>query len=65
MIYQVSIAASPKNSGQWFSGQHLVLSDGIRAKNRDEAQEMLDRWCAEAGTDKDPYFIDFGPAALE
>lgn len=63
--YAVNIEAHPKQSDQWYDGEHTDVNNGIWAESRDAAQQKLDAKCRAAGTESDPYFGAFGPYAVE
>ena len=58
--YTVSAECAPKNSESWYIG---CEGDEITAESSDEAQEIVSRKCAEAGTDTDPSYQAYGPYA--
>jgi hypothetical protein len=61
--YKVSVKIAPKQADRWFWG----CQDGetIEAESQEAAQKILDDKCREAGTDKDPNYDSWGPAAVD
>jgi len=58
--YIVSAECAPSNFDQWYEG---CEGDEIQASSQEEAQELINAKCAEAGTNKDPQYDSYGPLA--
>lgn len=62
-FFVMTASCDPKNCDQWFSG--FMEGEEFLAESQEKAQEWLDSQCEEAGTNSDPYYNEYGPAARE